>query len=551
MTPAGFGPGLHFVGQSAETETVTNARGSKSSRRPPHKSRKTTASTLFFNLMDSVHVPMLIFSDAASQPYLVSCNEAALHLLGYDRPSINKIKLTEIFHEAEYRRVQAITSILSEPTGHRLIEETEMQAVKKSGRKVWVKVTASSLHDSADPETSNLIVLSLSDLTEQKQLQADRENALKEVLRISKLADIGQLVAGVAHEINNPLTIVQGFAENIELLLQTNNLQIDEIRLQLDLILKATDRMAKIISRMMRMVRQDDFHMTLVDLRDVVSDAIHFMHHRFDDFSIEVDRSMMTGCQVQCDPNQIEQILLNLFSNAIHALRKNTGERRLRIVIEADEYTVHLKIHNNGPPIPAEIRDRIMSPFFTTKPAGEGTGLGLALSYGIMKAHGGDLTFTSSRKDGTEFVLVFPAVAATADETTRATPGRMVMVADENDVTRNILVSKLQRYGYQVFEAKDGETLIAQLTSLPAIEGVFVDLYLPRTAPAQIIPAIRHAVPKALVYVLTDNQDAQAEKKSERLARRQGVHGFLSKAIDQEQFASIIRLLEGSTRHAA
>lgn len=456
--------------------------------------------------------------------------------------TIRKLTLTGLFDNQERKRARAIAMVLRENSGARVLEEAEMLVRRRSGRRQAAKVTASTLAVGRQ----RLILVSLADLAEQKRLQTERETAIKEVMRISKLADIGQLVAGVAHELNNPLTVIQGFAENIELLLDHEEISREELHLQLHPILRATDRMAKIISRMMRMVRQDDFRMSNVDLRDVVLDAFNFMHHRLDDFGIEVQWNLQEQLPVHCDPNQVEQILLNLLSNAVHALRKNREGRVICVSSELDDSGVRLKVHNNGPPIPEDIRDRIMSPFFTTKPVGEGTGLGLALSYGIMKAHGGDLRFTSSATEGTEFILAFPK--AKAEDTLSSTPGRLVVVADDNDFSRQVLVAKLQRYGYEVLQAKDGEDLMTQIHARPLIECIFADLSMPRSTPSHLLQDIRRILPRALIYLITDDP---TDKAVEFAQRRHGINGVLGRPVHQEEFAEVIRAMERRERHSA
>ncbi len=487
-------------------------------------------------------MPILAFAIRGKRSRLRFANEAAQDLLGHTPETFAKLTLDRLFHADEKRRVQAIGEILLPPAGRSVLEEIEMQALRRSGRRIAVKVTANSIRAAGE----TLLLLSLSDLSEQKRLQTERESALKEVMRISKLADIGQLAAGVAHELNNPLAIIQGFAENMELLLEQSELSRSELGLQLAPILRATDRMARIISRMMRMVRQDDFRMIHVDARDVVLDAFNFMRHRLDDFGIQVEWELREALPVACDPNQVEQIIMNLLSNAVHALRRNPGARVIRVSAEKSEAGVRLKVHNNGPPIPEGVRDRVMSPFFTTKPVGEGTGLGLSLSYGIMKAHGGDLRFTSSAENGTEFALIFPLVRA--EDTPAASPGRLLIVADDNDFSRQALAGKLQRYGYEVLQARNGEDLLGQIRLNPGIEGVFADASMPRTTPSRLIADIRRLLPKAPLYLITADP---ADKAAELAALRNGIDGVLGKPVHQEEFAEVIRLLEKPAKKPA
>lgn len=382
------------------------------------------------------------------------------------------------------------------------------------------------------------LVLSFEDITQVQRLEEEQEKARREVAHISKLADIGRLAAGVAHELNNPLMIIQGFAENIELLLEEGTIDDQELKLQLAPILKSSDRMSRIISQMTRMARDDDIQLVRVDVYEVIKDVLSLLTQQLNRIEIDLDTDELEHHLVRCDPNQLEQILLNIISNATHALENIQNQRKIRISSQRNNANIVIKIWNSGPAIPSEIQDKIMSPFFTTKEVGKGTGLGLALSYGIMKAHDGELSFQSTDK-GTEFRLTFPVLT----EGERLEPGvhRKVLVVDDDPHALQVLKNKLERFGYEVTPAKNAKEALRKYASETEIKAVFTDLKMPEVDGFQLIKQIREKNPHLLIYALSGYAHPRA---IEMEAYRLGINGFLKKPIDHNIFSRVIFKME-------
>jgi PAS domain S-box-containing protein len=222
-----------------------------------------------------------------------------------------------------------------------------------------------------------------------------------QVLRTQKLAAVGLLAAGIAHEINNPLTGVVGYAK----LLLEKSLAPD-IRERVERIAASGERCRKIVEGVLLFSRQQGGTKERVDLRDVIERVSRIGEYQWKMHNVRIVRQEMEEVHVLADRDQIEQVLLNLLSNAVDAMprggRVEVGLRRL------PDGSGSLSVTDQGHGIPAEIQASIFDPFFSTKEIGKGTGLGLAISYGIVRDHGGDILVESTLGRGTTFTVILP-----------------------------------------------------------------------------------------------------------------------------------------------
>lgn len=239
------------------------------------------------------------------------------------------------------------------------------------------------------------------------------ERRLEEQLRQSeKLAAIGQLVAGVAHELNNPLTGISAFAQ----LLLEESLS-DEQHESVRLIRREADRAVGVIRDLLIFSRKPDPSRAPIDLNEIVEFAIRLRHYSLRNAGVDVHLDLYRGIpRIHGDDQRLQQVLLNLVVNAEFAMH-DSSTKQLTIRTEAMERGVLLTVSDTGAGMTEETRQRIFEPFFTTKPAGQGTGLGLSVSYGIVQAHGGSISVDSQVGSGTVFRIFIPEAGATPDPT--------------------------------------------------------------------------------------------------------------------------------------
>jgi two-component system NtrC family sensor kinase len=235
-----------------------------------------------------------------------------------------------------------------------------------------------------------------------------REQELKaltrqQIGRSEKLASLGRLAAGVAHEINNPLTGVLTFAH---LMREKSNMD-DQDREDLDLIIRETTRAAEIVRGLLDFARERATIKEPLSINDVVQRTIRLIRNQKLYDRIEIREELSNDLpDVEGDMNQLQQVMLNLALNGCEAMPQGGV---LTIYTQVVDDRVLLRISDTGCGIPRELYDKIFEPFFTTKPVGKGTGLGLSVTYGIVQQHGGTLEFESEENLGTTFLITLPA----------------------------------------------------------------------------------------------------------------------------------------------
>jgi signal transduction histidine kinase len=242
--------------------------------------------------------------------------------------------------------------------------------------------------------------------------QHDRLNLERNLRQSDKLASVGQLAAGLAHEIGTPLNIIGGRAEF--LLRRPRSAQ--ELRDNLQIIRSQIDRIAGIVRQLLEFSRRREPAFRRVELRLLLDRVIELLQHKISERRIEVNKIIPAGLPpLQADPDQLDQVFLNLFLNSLHALPPGGMITISANVIENDEANndagrqfVRVRFEDNGKGIPIEHLSKVFDPFFTTKDVGEGTGLGLSVSYGIIKDHGGEIRVESTPGDSTCFTISLP-----------------------------------------------------------------------------------------------------------------------------------------------
>jgi PAS domain S-box-containing protein len=495
---------------------------------PRNKQRR--SKTISFSMLEALSTPVFVINTLTRK--FSYCNSAFEDLSGFTLGEVKKLHWTDLFSEKDSVRARAIYDLLLDNLGQ--VAELDLSFRKKSGRMLAVNLFANSMPSSF---SRHFLIISVHDLTHIKKLEKEKELAYREMSHVAKLADIGRLAAGIAHELNNPLMIIQGFTENIEAAIDDGSIEKKELKWLLNPILKASERMAKMISQLTRMSRHDE-HLSLatVTLAEIVENVVRLTRNQLNYNEVELIKDYDRNIVVKCDPNQVEQIILNILNNAVHALQKMTGKKQLTFKIHAFGGMHALSIHNNGPHIPEGIKEKIMTPFFTTKEVGEGTGLGLSVSYGIMKAHGGDLTFSSKRGLGATFNLLFPAIENT---TIISSPARAIgLVVDDEDFARDIIVNELKRYGFRLIEAVNGEEALKVLKSRSDIDFVFADAKMPTMDGISLVKNIRAENKSMLVFAVTGFTGIRSIEDD---FTRAGVDGFLAKPLDHEKILACVK----------
>ena len=306
------------------------------------------------------------------------------------------------------------------------------------------------------------------------------------LLQTEKMAALGQLVSGIAHELNNPLTAIMGYAQ----LLLGHGLQAAQLS-EASKVFQQAERARRIVKNLLYFARENKPERTRVDLNEIVERTLALRSYELKVENIVVECELSRDLpETVGDPYQLQQVALNLLVNAEQALLLGPGRGQVWIRthrLERDK--ISLEVSDDGPGIPLDIASRIFDPFFTTKPSGIGTGLGLSIVYGIVQQHGGEVTFESRPGAGTKFLVELPVVSLPAEEqrtamtapvwdTQASASGRILVVEDEATVAQ-LIVDVLREEGHHVeavLDSREGLTRISR----SKYDLVICDLRMPR-----------------------------------------------------------------------
>ena len=332
---------------------------------------------------------------------IVEANPAACSMFKHTRGELLERHLADLFGDAERGR-QYVAGL---STGERPPEE-EIEYRAGDGDTITVEQSSVAIGSAREEQ---IWIHFLRDMTQAKRLAEEAGNARSQVARADRLASVGQLVAGVAHELNNPLTGVLSFAHMLRRDVPDDSTAAEDI----GEIIEAATRCRQIVRSLLDFSRQSEPRKQPCDLRRVLKDAISLVRNQALVKSIRtVEEIDSQPLPVFADPNQIGQVAVNLACNALDAM---TDGGTLTIRTRRDEQEgaarIEFEVEDTGCGIPEDALDRVFDPFFTTKPAGKGTGLGLAVAYGIVEQHGGCMRVKSHVGHGTKVTVRLPVAS--------------------------------------------------------------------------------------------------------------------------------------------
>ncbi|HEU5207830.1 MAG TPA: PAS domain S-box protein [Longimicrobiales bacterium] len=335
-------------------------------------------------------------------------------------------------------------------------------------------------------------ILLARDVTE----QVERELQLR---RTERLASLGTLVGGVAHELNNPLTAIAGF---VELMLAEERSADD--RDALETLRRETARVAKIVSDLRLLARESqdvqNRRLQPIDVNDIIQHVLRVRRYALDTSNIEVRANLEKNLPLARGvPSEIEQVVLNLVVNASHALdMSDRQEKVLTINSAATRAGVAFEVIDNGSGIPESVVEHIFDPFFTTKSPGEGTGLGLSLVHSIVSEHGGRISVNSIEGRGSAFSVLLPfAREVDATSTPPQPPAQppctqplRVLIVDDEAAIRLALVRHLERRGHTVETAEDGAAALEQIAA-SGFDVILSDIRMPGMSGDRLLRELR------------------------------------------------------------
>jgi PAS domain S-box-containing protein len=328
---------------------------------------------------------------------IVSANQKVLKLLDTCWENLEGVLLSRFLPTEKKNRLQ--DKLLSVIEGQE-VEPYEVEMIGVSGNRISVELSVTAVRK--DEKVFGLQIIGR-DITSRKRME-------EEMVRSSKLAAVGELASGVAHEINNPLASVAGYAEELlDLITEKGGLKsrdLNEFQEALTTILDQANRCKEIIQSLLNFARQGEFEVIPVKINDLIEKTLVLIDPEIRTFRTKVLKEMEPNLPpAETNPSQLQQVILNIIRNALDAMEPG-GE--LRIVSQSENGTIQIRFQDNGKGIPPENLQRIFNPFFTTKPPGSGTGLGLSICYRIMDKLKGSIEVDSKVGRGSTFIINVP-----------------------------------------------------------------------------------------------------------------------------------------------
>jgi C4-dicarboxylate-specific signal transduction histidine kinase len=289
---------------------------------------------------------------------------------------------------------------LSKPFDFDIMKITIERALEKVRLSKTLRRYMSELEQKVDERTSELTEAN----RKLEQSLVDLRAAQEQLIQAEKLSALGELIAGVAHELNSPLSTI---ALSSELAMSVAAVPEGRLRTQLERIAEATVHCQQIVKSLVSFARKQKPEPAYIDVNGLCAKALELVVGQLKVGNIELEKRFDERLpQTMADPHQLQQVFVNLATNAYQAMAAGSGRGKLLVETRAGDRVIHIAFHDDGPGISKEHQRKIFDPFFTTK--ADGTGLGLSISYGIVKEHGGDISVRSVPGKGTTFLVEIP-----------------------------------------------------------------------------------------------------------------------------------------------
>jgi PAS domain S-box-containing protein len=380
----------------------------------------------------------------------------------------------------------------------------ESQFYRKDGEVRYISITYST------PQKDEEVLCLIRDVTDQKMLQ-------EQLIQSEKMSAIGQLVSGVAHELNNPLAGISAFAQ---LLLAEKRFPPDQ-RTAAETIYSEARRASRIVQNLLTFARQHKAEKVPTQINQVLDDTLELRGYELRVRGIDVRREYDESLpETMADAHQLQQVFLNLITNAEQAMEQRDGHHhRLTVHTRRGGEAIRIEIEDTGAGIPPNLIERIFNPFFTTKPTGSGTGLGLSISLGIVREHEGKIWAENAAQGGARFVVEIPVtVPRTSGEQTASLPLQpvgndqlRVLVVDDEASVRVSLQRYLAGKGHEVETTASGEDALTRLKA-SKYDAVIVDMRMPDLSGEQLFERLRSNDPAHAERVIFTTGDLVNEQ---------------------------------------
>ncbi len=441
------------------------------------------------------------------------------------------------------------------PEGHIELRTFMAVPIVKDDRVVGVVGLANktTAYDENDMLQVSLLMDSVYNIAERKRMEVERSRLQAQLVHAQKMEAIGTLAGGIAHDFNNILAAVIGYAE----MAREDSPPGSILARDLDRVLEAGNRAASLVRQILAFSRQQDSERVPLDPCLIVKEVVKLLRPSLPS-TIAINHRLTASRCVLADPTQLHQVLMNLATDAFHAMEQTGGS--LEIVLEdidcsEDDLALHpgivpgpfvrLSVADTGPGIPPEIRDRIFDPYFTTKGVGKGTGMGLAIVDGIVRGSGGFITCESGPGRGTIFSIFLPIFDGEAPlvgektEPVASGSGRILLVDDE-EILIEMGQAMLERLGYEVTVRTSSLEALTTFQNDPhRFDAVITDQTMPGMTGVDLARRMLQIRPDLPIILCTGYSNLVTEDQ----AKSYGIKGFTMKPLTMKEVSTLLRMV--------
>ena len=494
-------------------------------------------------LVENASEAILVIQDGISRFF----NPKAVEFMRCSKNKLKSKPFVEMIHREDQTKVSEYFAEILQ--GEALPKICDLRVVTKKGDVKWLEANAVLISWEGKPAILNF----LTDVTKRKRAQDEKEVIQYQLLQAQKMEAVGTLAGGIAHDFNNLLQVIHGYGQ---MLLHNDN-QGQQTHQALLRIVGAARRGAELTQQLLTFSRAVESDKRPLDLNHEVK-KLKMLLERTIPKMINIELHTADNLRiVNADPIQVEQILMNLAVNAKDAMPEG-GKLIIKTenaILNSEVCRLHpgatpwvyalLTVSDNGHGMAEETLEHIFEPFYTTKEVGKGTGLGLAMVYGIVKNHNGFISCTSEPGDGTTFKIYLPALdqeVELPDEKGVGAPikkgSETILLVDDEDFIRDLVAQVLTESGYTVLTAADGERCLELYRQQRAqIDLVLLDLIMPGIGGSKCLGELLQVNPQVRVLIASgyavDGPTIEAIKA--------GARGHIGKPYDLEEMLRVIR----------
>ncbi len=474
----------------------------------------------------------------------VEINEGFTKLTGYTRKDVIDRKSTDlsIWNNLEDRK-----TLVEKLLKHRHVENLEADFRLKDGSIKTALMSANIILLHGEPH-----ILSITkDITARKQAEEEKEKLEAQLRQVYKMEAIGTMAGGIAHDFNNILTIILGNADLARYVLKEN----DPARQYVKKIMEASGRAREMVRQILAFSRQAKQDLIPVRPHMIFSETLKLLRSTIPS-SVDIRQELDRQCRsIKADPTQLNQVLMNLCANAVHAMedkgvlkvslqevRLSAKDARHKGNLQPGPYAL-LSVADTGKGISPEVKERIFDPFFTTKEVGEGTGMGLSVVHGIVQNHGGMISVQSTPGKGTTFNVYFPIIEETPIESkdirkTGHMGNERVLFVDDEGPLVEIASEMLQLHGYKVTSKTSSTEALKAFKAAPDdFDLVITDQTMPNISGSELAAELLSIRPE-LPIILCTGYSARISKET---AKKSGIADYFMKPFDTEQLLCSVR----------